>query len=239
MLGLLEEGRLTMSAASMFYVLDKDDETSYFDLKSWGFWRGLILYFLLFSIVGHWMEVPYCWLMDSLFGIVAPDYAAFSDPLVVPYWVYGAGTVVLTLCLYPLKLHLIEKRKTLWGAALEFLLFAIVIAAVLETVFGLLINQPDANGVYPFWDNSTLPGNILGQGWIVNDINLGLVSLLYVWVIFPFLQKIMLSVNQRLANRFFIIVVVLIGIICVSWYLPQVLNDLGVLPSGYNHPNIN
>ena len=221
-----------MNASAAFYILDKQDETSFFDLKSWGFWRGVILYFFLFSIIGHWMEVPYCWLMDVLFGIVAPDYAAFNDPLVVPYWVYGAGTVVLTLLLYPVKLRLIKKRKTLWGAALEFLLFAIVIAAVLETAFGLLINQPDASGTY------SLPGNILGQGWIVNDINLGLVSLLYVWVIFPFLQKIMLSVNQRLANRFFIIVVVIIGIICVYWYVPQVLNDLGVLPSGYYHPNI-
>lgn len=227
-----------MNASAAFRILDKQDETSYYDLKSWEFWRGIILYFFLFSIVGHWMEVPYCAIMNLLFGIVSSDYAAFSDPLHVPYWVYGAGTVVLTLCLYPLKLRLIEKRKTMWGAALEFLFFAIIIAAVLETVFGLLINQPNAEGVYPFWDNSDLPGNILGQGWIVNDIGLGAVSLLYVWVVFPFLQKIMLSVNQRLANRFFIIVVVIIAIICVSWYLPQVLNDFGVLPSGYNHPNI-
>lgn len=227
-----------MNASAAFRILDKQDETSYFDLKSWGFWRGVILYFFLFSIIGHWMEVPYCWLMDVLFGIVSPDYAAFNDPLVVPYWVYGAGTVVLTLVLYPVKLRLIKTRKTLWGAALEFLLIAVIIAAVLETGFGLLINQPDSSGVYPFWDNSSLPGNILGQGWIVNDIALGIVSLLYVWVIFPFLQKIMLSVNQRLANRFFILVIVIIGIICISWYMPQVLNDLGILSSTYNHPNI-
>ena len=28
---------------------------------------------------------------------------------------------------------------------------------------GFLLNQPDAAGNYPLWDNSQLPGNILGR----------------------------------------------------------------------------
>ncbi|NGM17784.1 hypothetical protein GMI70_07230 [Eggerthellaceae bacterium zg-893] len=217
----------TMTDPRLFQ-LDKFEEESYFTPKTWGFWRGVIMYFFIFSLVGHWMEIPYCALMDALFGIVEPDYAAFVDPLHVPYWVYGAGTVVLTLVLLPLKISIVRRCKTLWGAALGFLVAAVAIAAVLETVIGLIINQPDAFGEYPYWDNSQLAGNILGQGWIVNDIGLGLVSLFYVWVVFPFCQKIFLSISPKAANRFFFIVLAVVALACVSWYVPQVFAALGL-----------
>lgn len=34
-------------------------DASFFQPKSWTFWRNLIMYFCIFSVVGHWMEAGY------------------------------------------------------------------------------------------------------------------------------------------------------------------------------------
>lgn len=202
------------------FLLTEKDEESYFTPQTWEFWRGVIIYFFVFSLVGHWMEIPYCWFMDTAFGIIAEDYAVRVDPLYVPYWVYGIGATALTFIMLPLKVHIVEHRKTLGGAVLEFFLIAVVLCAILETGIGLIINQPDELGVYPFWDNSVLPLNILEQGWLMNDLMLGLVSLLYVWVIFPFCQKALTLAGPRVANGIFVAVLVIFAFICLITYVP-------------------
>ena len=98
--------------------LTEHDEIGYFALRTWEFWRALIVCFCLCCILGHWLEMPYCWLMDQCFGIVADDYAVWTDPWYHPYWVYGFGAVFMTLLIEPLKERLILHRKTLWGAFL-------------------------------------------------------------------------------------------------------------------------
>lgn len=181
-------------------ALTKEDETAYFEPRTWAFWRGIIMYFFLFSVVGHWMEIPYCLSMDALFGIVDADYAIFLDELYVPYWVYGAGAAAITILLLPLKIRLVGRRKTMWGAALEFFVMAVVLCAALECIMGWIVNQPDALGEYPYWDNSQLPLNIFQQAWLVNDIFLGLVTLGYVWFAFPFCQKFCKLIGDKAAD---------------------------------------
>ena len=80
---------------------------------------------------------------------------------------------------------------------------------------GFLLNQPDAAGNYPLWDNSQLPGNILGQAWIVNDIGLGAVAMLYTWAIYPLCQKALAKVPIRVMRPVATIVVVGFVVLCV------------------------
>ena len=185
------------------------DEIGYFAPRTWDFWRALIVCFCLCCILGHWLEMPYCWLMDRLFGIVADDYAVWTDPWYHPYWVYGFGAVFMTLLIEPLKERLILHRKTLWGAFLESLVIAILAAMVLELVMGWLINQPDPmTGEYPFWDNSQLPLNIFGQAWLVNDFFIGLVAMIYVWVIFPLVCEGFSRLSPKAANVAFALIII-------------------------------
>lgn len=200
------------------FALTKEDETAFYAPKTWAFWRGIIMYLFLFSVVGHWLEIPYCFSMHSLFGIVEPDYAVWSDPLYVPYWVYGIGAAIITLFLLPLKINIVGRRKTMWGAALEFFVIAVVMCAAMECVMGWIINQPDQFGEYPYWDNSVLPLNIFGQAWLVNDIFLGLVSLAYVWLAFPFCQKALSLIGETAANRVFVMVGVMCLFVCLATY---------------------
>lgn len=208
------------------FLFNRRDESSYFEPHSLGFWRNLLMYLFLFSMVGHAMEIPYCNAMGALFGIVEEDYAAMMDPWYVPYWVYGIGAVALSLIMVPMKINILKRRKTLWGACLEFFLIAVVLCAVLETVMGLIINQPDQFGKYPYWDNSALPFNILGQGWLVNDIFLGIVSVLFVWVLFPLCQKSLKLVGEKWANRIFIGVATFCGLCCIMAYVVPPLMSL-------------
>lgn len=195
-------------------------EAGFFHPRTWFFWRTLIVCLAVFSIVGHWLELPYCMFMNHNFGIVAADYAVWHDPWYVPYWVYGIGAVVMTLVIEPIKEHIVRRRKTTVGALLETFVITFVLAAVLETVIGLIINQPDASGRYPYWDNSVLPGNILNQGWLVNDFFIGLLAVIYVWVFYPVICIMFRHLKPRTANVVFVIIMVLFAIACALTYIP-------------------
>ena len=69
-----------MAALSSF-KLHEADEFRYFTPKTWFFWRGVIINFCVFCLVGHWLEIPYCMFMDWAFHVVADDYDVWTDPL--------------------------------------------------------------------------------------------------------------------------------------------------------------
>ena len=77
--------------------------------------------------------------------------------------VYGIGVLVCAIALVPLRIQLVKRRKTVWGAALEFFVITVPVHGY-GACHGFLLNQPDAAGNYPLWDNSQLPGNIFGPG---------------------------------------------------------------------------
>ena len=203
--------------------ITKKDEVGYFAPKNWEFWRALVVCFCLITIIGHWMEIPWCIAMDRLFGIVSEDYVVWTDPWYHPYWVYGFGAVGMTLVIEPLKEIIVMHRKTLWGALLETFVITVALAAVMECVIGWLVNQPDQFGEYPYWDNSTLPGNIFGQAWIVNDLGIGLMAVLYVWVIFPLVCEGFSLLRPQVANAVFVIIIIGFAACCIASYLELAL----------------
>lgn len=203
----------------LLHKITKKDEIGYFSPRNWEFWRALIVAFCLICIIGHWMEMPYCWLMDRLFGIVSEDYAVWTDPWYHPYWVYGFGAVVMTLVIEPLKELIIMHRKTLWGALLETFAITVVLSMLMELIIGWMVNQPDEFGEYPFWDNSQLPLNIFGQAWLVNDVFIGLMAMLYVWIIFPLICEGFSLLRPSVANFVFVLLVVGFAACCIASYM--------------------
>lgn len=185
------------------FLRERSDAENHFEPHTLAFWRNMLIYLFAFSMAGHAMEIPYCALMGSLFGIVDDDYAAMVDPWYVPYWVYGIGAVGMILIMVPAKARLLRTCSTRRGAVLAFFVLAVAMCAFLETAMGLIVNQPDHLGEYPYWNNSELPLNILGQGWLVNDILLGAVATAFVWLVFPLCQKAMLAIGRRLSNHVF------------------------------------
>ncbi len=198
----------------------------FYHLFRWDFWRSLFVNFYLFNILGHWAEIPYCTFMDRFFGIVDENYELWTDPWFKPYWVYGSGVVVMTLVIEPLKEYMMKRHKSLWAPALETFAIATALAAVMETAFGFICNQPDENGVYPFWDNSQLPGNILGQGWIVNDLVMGVMCVVYVWLAYPLISIGLEKLGEKRANILFVVASAAFALATVLSYVPNPLNNL-------------
>ena len=193
----------------------KEDQRYGFNPKRFAFWRNLIVYFCAFSWIGHWMEIPYCLFNDFFFGIVDDNSVVFTHPL-EPFMVYGIGVIVCIMVMVPLKNALVKHNKRFWLAAVEFYVIAVFLSMMMELVMGLLMNQPDpVTGVYPLWDNSQLPGNILQQAWIVNDVLLGAILMLYTWVVYPACQKLYGKMPWRTAEIVSAIIIIAFIIVCI------------------------
>ena len=176
------------------------------------FWRNLAVYFCVFSVAGHWMGIAYCSFMD-LFGIVDEDSLVWADPL-YPFLVYGVGVAVCAIVLVPLKERLLARRRTRRGAGAEFYLIAVAACLVMELVMGLLLNQPNELGEYPLWDNSVLPLNVLGQAWLVNDLALGAVAMLYTWAVYPLCERALAKVPARVMDAAVLATVAGFAVLC-------------------------
>ena len=186
-------------------------------LRTWPFWRTMILYFCIVSVVGHLIEYPYCWLGMTFFGSVDPTSEVLTNPF-KPFFVYGVGVVLCCVLLEPFRGLLLRRFSRPSTALLVFYVVSVFIGMVFELTQGFLQNQP-VDGVYPLWDVSDYPGNILGQAWIVNDIFIGALITLIVWVVLPWANGLVERLNDAAANRLCAIVVAATAVLTVLTYL--------------------
>ncbi len=196
----------------------KYDRSILFTPNSWAFWRNNIMCFCVNNVLGHCLESLYCKFMDKSFGIIDDTYAIKFDPWYHPYWVYGIGGEAMTLIFEPIKERILKRNKSLPGAMLETYVIAVLAAMGMELGFGLMVNQPDEDGNYPYWDNSKLPLNIFKQAWLVNDLVIGAVAVAHIWVGYPLVCKLMSRLSERAANAVFAATVGTFAAACVSSY---------------------
>ncbi|MEA5020785.1 MAG: putative ABC transporter permease [Gordonibacter sp.] len=194
-------------------LLTKEDELHGYAPDAWPFWRNLALYFCVFSVLGHWLEIAYCSFMN-LFGIVDADSLVWADPF-YPFLVYGIGATICSIVLVPLKIRLVERCSSLLNAGVRFYIITVLVCMLMELVMGFMLNQPNAAGEYPLWDNSKLPFNILDQAWLVNDLTLGAVATVYTWVIYPLCQKAIAKIPLRIINPLAVVIIVGFILLCI------------------------
>ena len=205
--GLREEATLSTPAGGAGFAR----------LRTWPFWRRMILFFCIVSVVGHLIEYPYCWLGMTFFDSVDPESEVLANPF-KPFFVYGVGFVLCSIFLEPFR-ELLSRRLPRPVAALAvFYVVSVFIGMAFELTQGFLQNQP-VNGVYPLWDVSDHPGNILGQAWIVNDLLIGALITLIVWVVLPWAHGLAGRLDERAANRLCAIVVVATFVLTIATYL--------------------
>lgn len=202
------------------------ESKSYYQPRTWAFWRNIIIYFCIFSVVGHWMEAGYCTFIR--FGIIPgtydPNSQIWSDWL-YPFCVYGFGAVACVLLLYPVKNFF---QKYIHTPAVPLLLSFIVNALVctsIELIMGLMLNQPGPDGKLPLWDYHNMFCNFMGQICLQNAIAFGLVATLMTWVIYPALERFLSHFSKDVMNVAFVAVVVgfciLFFLYCVNVLLPD------------------
>lgn len=194
-----------------------EEHRGYFQPRTWGFWRNLIIYFCVFSVVGHWMEAGYCTLIrfGLIPGIYDPNSQIWHDWL-YPFCVYGFGAVACVLVLFPVK-NFLQKhfRGHALPLALSFVANALVCTGI-ELAMGLMLNQPLPDGTLPLWDYRDMFCNFMGQVCLQNALAFGFVATLMTWVIYPGLEKLLAHVPPYAMNIAFIAVV--IGF-CILFFL--------------------
>ena len=202
-------------------IFAEEYRKSFAQLNTWPFWRNMIVYFCVFSLLGHLIEWPYCAIGATFFNSVSWTDEVLANPF-KPFMVYGIGIIMCAILLAPIKSSLERIHAKGWQALLVFFVFGVFLGMAMELIQGFLQNQPDANGVYPLWDVHDYPGNILGQAWIVNDIMLGAVFTFATWHIFPMCEKRMAqlrAISEDKADMNVAIIFVAFAIITVITYV--------------------
>jgi len=156
--------------------------------RKWVFWRDSFIYFWVFSLIGHLFEFPWISLMNAIGqNLPYPPLVAIAIP-------YGFGVLGILWFVYP-----ILKKKN-WGPVMAFILSAVVCTAI-EFVCALVIYLIYGHNV--FWDYSHDFANLFGFICLKNSLAFGAVALLFIYVLFPLMDRLMTKLGQIKLNIIF------------------------------------
>ena len=167
-------------------------------IRTWEFWRNLVIYFIVFSMLGHWAEMLFCQLI--LAGVFMGDYdptnAMLWSQWLFPFTAEGAAAVAIVFILHPVAQWLLKKTGgRVWLAVLlSFLLNALVCTGI-DFMTGMIANQD-----YSLWDYRALPFNFMGQVVLQNSLTYSIAATLIVWVIYPLMDTALNRMPRGVAN---------------------------------------
>jgi hypothetical protein len=170
-------------------------------IRSWEFWRDLLIYFIVFSFLGHWAEILFCRLIIA--GVFMGDYdptnAMLWDQWLFPFSAEGTALACVVLILHPAKEALLrkfggDKRKAL---GISFLLNMAVCTSI-DFATGMVANQH-----YELWDYRRMPFNFMGQVCLQNSLVYSIAATLIVWVVYPVMDTGLRRLPKDVADGLF------------------------------------
>lgn len=167
-------------------------------VRTWEFWRDLLIYFITFSMLGHWAEMLFCQLIVA--GVFMGDYdptnAMLWSQWLFPFTAEGAAAVAIVVILHPASRWLLKKtgNRVLPAVLLSFLLNAAVCTGI-DFTTGMVANQD-----YSLWDYRALPFNFMGQVCLQNSMVYSIAATLIVWVFYPLMDKALRRAPRGVAN---------------------------------------
>ena len=169
---------------------------------TWPWFRNLILYYCVFSIMGHWAEIGFCWLIVA--GVVMGDYdfthAQLWDWWLCPYPAEGIAVVLIALLLFPFKEWVLKKTGgRVWLTLIISFLVNMLVCATIDFTTGIT-----ANADFQLWDYRDLPFNFMGQIVLQNTLVYSAAATFIVWVVYPLMAKWLHRMPPRHANALFI-----------------------------------
>ena len=200
---------------------EKDDFV--INRRGWPFYRNLIMYFILFSVIGHWMEMGMCQFI--IMGLVQGEYDA-SNTLLWRDWLYPfpmevAAVVIIALVLYPFSFRLKKKftGKKRWLAYVISFFAGALLCTLIEFSMGLIVNAD-----LQLWDYRDNFCNIMGQVCLQNTTAFGVVAAIITWWVYPLMERWIARVPRDIMNIVFVVVAIF-GAILWSLYI---INPPGV-----------
>ena len=207
---------------------DKDDFV--INRKGWPFYRNLVIYFIIFSILGHWMEMGMCQFI--IMGLVQGEYDPSNTMLwrdwLFPFPMEGAAVVIIALVLYPFYLWLKKKVKPRALVYIISFLAGALLCSIIEFSMGLIVNAD-----LQLWDYRENFGNIMGQVCLQNTLAFGVVASIITWWVYPLMERLIARVPRDYMNIAFIVIAAFGAII---WSL-YIINPPGV-DEANKHPEM-
>ena len=170
---------------------------------TWPFVRNMLMYFSVFSFLGHWMEMGFCMLIRM--GLVGGEYDPSNTMLwrdwFYPFPMHGTAVVLIGVALHPLWRWLVHKTNIAVGSALSFVLNGIACGTI-EFVCGLMWNAELQN-----WDYTTMPFNIMGQVCLQNVVGFALAASIIAWMVYPWLERSIAKLPTNAVNIAFVVII--------------------------------
>ena len=167
-------------------------------VKTQEFWRDLVILFVVFSLLGHWLEILFCRLIEAGVFMGEMDYtnAMLWNQWLFPFTAEGAAAVAIVFLLHPAARKITEKvGGRLWLAVpLSFLLNMLVCSSI-DFTTGMVSNQD-----YSLWDYRDMPFNFMGQVCLQNSLVYTIAATLIVWVFYPLIDKGLRNAPQGIVN---------------------------------------
>ena len=181
--------------------------------RQWPLLRRLGLYYMVFSILGHWGEMLFC--TGIKHGLIRGEYDRENhmlwDQWLFPFPAEGSAAVLMAFLLYPAKM-LRESRTSALAAKGKLSPSVALAGAVIDTFFlnqlvctgidyttGLVANQS-----YELWDYRDMPFNFQGQICLQNSLVYTTVATWAVWRLFPRMERLMAAANPVLLDGAFV-----------------------------------
>ncbi len=156
------------------------------------FWQELFLYYWFFSLLGHYLEIIWAWLVYFVTdNPLSLPVTSLILPLAAPY---GLGTVLVILIVLPLirKYHIhpvitFATNIIVTGAAEYF-------CALMLVVFV---------GYNRYWDYSNQILNINGYVCLGSSFLFGIAATIFIYFVYPSCEKILNRISTNLINIMF------------------------------------
>lgn len=206
----------------------ESEHSSYFQWKTWPFWRNIIIFYCLFSVMGHWMEAGFCLLVKyGIFpGVYDPTSQIWSDYL-YPFPVYGIGFCVCVLLFFPIKQWLRKKFKGLLVPLILSFIISTIVCAGIELALGLATNIPANPGdINPLWDYSDMPFNFMGQICLLYSAAFGVAATFMTWVVYPAIMSLFERIPREGMNIMFTAVAVGYVLLLALYYINPDLTEI-------------
>ena len=183
---------------------------------SWPFVRNLIMYFCIFSFLGHWMEMSFCLAIKA--GLVGGEYDPSNTMLwrdwFYPFPMHGMAVVLIGVLLYPLWRMLVRKTNVVVGSLLSFVINGLM-CGLIEFTFGLLWNADLQN-----WDYTNMPFNFMGQVCLQNVIGFAFAASIIAWMVYPWLERTLARLPEAAMN-IAAVVVLMVFLVAQTLYLVE------------------
>lgn len=180
-------------------------------IRTWVFWRDLIIYFIVFSFAGHWAEMSFCYGIHL--GIFMGD-VDFSEIMLWHQWLFpycaeGVAIILIVVVLTPIKEWLLRKFgwegpgtpykiKTLIPSVLVSIIITAIICTTIDFTCGMICNQN-----YEVWDYRAIPFNFMGQICLQNSTVYSIAASLILWIFYPLMDTALRRMPKAISDALF------------------------------------